>query len=81
MPAGRLLPAPQVWVTAQLEDGKLHWRADSDSQLTKVRACWQHPHCTIPLFWSSMPVIGWPMQLAWHPYSRLLHVQMRHGWA
>lgn len=26
----------QVWVTAELQDGKIWWKADSDSQLTKV---------------------------------------------
>lgn len=33
----------QVWVKPELkEDGKLYWRADSDSQLTKVcgLGCW-----------------------------------------
>ena len=75
MPAGRLLPALQVWVTAQLEGGKLHWRADSDSQLTKVRACWQHPHRTIRRAWPSLLALGWPAQLAWHPRSRLVHAQ------
>lgn len=30
------LPATQVWVVAELRDGKLYWKADSDSQLTKV---------------------------------------------
>lgn len=26
----------QVWVVAELKDGRLYWQADSDSQLTKV---------------------------------------------
>ncbi len=30
----------QVWVVGELQDGKLKWRADSDSQLTKVSSCW-----------------------------------------
>lgn len=33
-------PPKQVWVLADHRDGKLYWKADSDSQLTKVRgAC------------------------------------------
>lgn len=29
----------QVWVVGELQDGKLQWRADADSQLTKVSSC------------------------------------------
>jgi hypothetical protein len=38
----------QVWVVGELQDGKLKWRADSDSQLTKVCTC--------------CPVLSFPVQ-------------------
>lgn len=33
----RLLFAAQVWVVPEVKDGKVYWKADSDSALTKVR--------------------------------------------
>ena len=30
----------QVWVVPEVREGKVYWRADSDSALTKARARW-----------------------------------------
>ena len=51
----------QVWVVPEVREGKIYWRADSDSALTKACALCRAFVCAVAwlLYHSSPPVGVW----------------------
>ena len=58
--------ALQVWVVGDLQDGKLKWQADADSQLTKVRPMSAAESASTGTFRRD-PVAGWRAVLGLQP--------------